>query len=161
MKIKNITERERDNPTLVTVYKEGLFYRVYNESAIWWTKNVKDIKLHKKYIKYIDRYILYGGFPANAKETVEEIILKKGKIVNDNENVIEIESDYKPGNDELTDWLNTISDSKLGKTKMNTDDIKSSGEFLEIIETIRNFQVGHKTPFEAMQLIVDLQKKLQ
>jgi len=66
-----------------------LFWHLFNESAIWWTVNVRRINLHKKHIKYLNDYILYGGFPGNVKEAYLKKIMQLGYKTEEKASLIE------------------------------------------------------------------------
>ena len=63
MKIKEILLLEEGNNSQVLLVKEGMFWRVYNQSAFLFTKHVKTLKLTKKFYKVVARKMIYGGFP--------------------------------------------------------------------------------------------------
>jgi hypothetical protein len=49
--------------TKFTLFKEGLFYKCYNEDALIFTENVKEYKVNAKYIKSVGADVLSLGFP--------------------------------------------------------------------------------------------------
>jgi hypothetical protein len=62
-KVKNSTSN-----TLFTLYKEGLFYKCYNEDAMVFAKLVKPYKVITKYIKSADAKVTSLGFPVSEVE---------------------------------------------------------------------------------------------
>lgn len=54
------------NPTKLTLFKEGMFYKCYNEDAMVFYKNIKEYKISPKYIKALKSTVLSLGFPKSA-----------------------------------------------------------------------------------------------
>ena len=46
-----------------TLFKEGLFYKCYNEDAMVFVKNVKDCKVSEKFVKSVGAEVYSIGFP--------------------------------------------------------------------------------------------------
>lgn len=61
--IKERIEREQSNCDKIYLYKEGIFYRAYERSAYLWITNICNYEIKKRYVKTIDRDIVYLGFP--------------------------------------------------------------------------------------------------
>jgi hypothetical protein len=49
--------------TKFTLFKEGLFYKCYNEDALVFTEKVKKYKVSAKYIKRVGAAVLSLDFP--------------------------------------------------------------------------------------------------
>lgn len=56
--------------TKLTLFKEGMFYKCYNEDAMVFTQHVKAYKLSRKFVKSVGVELVSIGFPI-AKEVVE------------------------------------------------------------------------------------------
>lgn len=54
--------------TRFTLFKEGLFYKCYNEDAMVFVNRVKKYKVNSKFIKSIGDEVLCLGFPASETE---------------------------------------------------------------------------------------------
>ena len=50
---------------LFTLYKEGMFYRCYNEDAMIFAQRVKAYKVNCKYVKSLGGEVLSLGFPVS------------------------------------------------------------------------------------------------
>ena len=48
-----------------TMYKEGLFYKCYNEDAMVFSQRVKAYKVSSKYVKSVGAEVLSIGFPVS------------------------------------------------------------------------------------------------
>ncbi len=51
------------NPTKIFLFKEGDFVQLYNINLCWFTRVIKMLNVHVKYIKETKQIIYYGGFP--------------------------------------------------------------------------------------------------
>ena len=54
--------------TIFTLFKEGLFYKCYNEDAMVFSKRVKNYKVNSKFVKNVGSTIFSLGFPASEVE---------------------------------------------------------------------------------------------
>lgn len=53
---------------IVTFFKEGLFYKCYNEDAMVFVQKIKEYKVSSKFIKSIGAEVLSLGFPVSEVE---------------------------------------------------------------------------------------------
>lgn len=51
-----------------TLYKEGLFYKCYNEDTMVFTQRVKEYKVNYKFVKSVGKDLLSLGFPVSETE---------------------------------------------------------------------------------------------
>jgi TRAP-type mannitol/chloroaromatic compound transport system permease large subunit len=56
------TQKSADEKVF-TLYKEGLFYKCYNEDAMVFTEKVKKYKVSARFIKTVGSQVLSLGFP--------------------------------------------------------------------------------------------------
>jgi len=56
------------NTQAFTMYKEGLFYKCYNEDAMVFSQQVKNYKVTAKFVKSVGAEVLSLGFPINEVE---------------------------------------------------------------------------------------------
>lgn len=56
------------NTTLFTLFKEGLFYKRYNEDAMVFVERVKAYKITAKFFKSADEIVYSIGFPVSEAE---------------------------------------------------------------------------------------------
>jgi DNA mismatch repair ATPase MutS len=54
------------NSTIFTLYKEGLFYKCFNEDAMVFAQKVKGYKVTNKFVKNVGAELLGLGFPMAA-----------------------------------------------------------------------------------------------
>lgn len=63
MKIENILKHEASNESSIILFKEGIFYRAYERSAMRFTEYIADFKVFKKFFKVVNSEVCYLGFP--------------------------------------------------------------------------------------------------
>ena len=66
-------------PTTLYLFKEGMFYKAYNQNAMWFVQHIKAYKVTAKYIKTIQQEEYFIGFPIKYLNsfTLEPYALKK------------------------------------------------------------------------------------
>ncbi|MDR3184794.1 MAG: four helix bundle protein [Prevotellaceae bacterium] len=65
MTTEEILQLEAPNATSIHFVLEGNFWHVYERSAFLAYKYIRELKMTRKYIKAVNRDIVYGGFPTN------------------------------------------------------------------------------------------------
>lgn len=179
MKLIEITENEKTNPCSVLLYKEGIFWRVYNQSAIWFTENIKRLSLRAKPVKYLGKHILYGGYPDSIHMELMKKVKDSGYNCNISTKITSIDSVDKPSHETLSEYINNLIEKieeKLPGENLklccnhpagNRDAYEKQDKGNKImkyellVDEIMGFPVVSKTPFEAMQFIIHLQNKLK
>ena len=63
MKIEEILSIESTNKDHVNLFKEGIFLRAYEHSAMRFTEYVAKFKVFKKHYKIVNADVCYLGFP--------------------------------------------------------------------------------------------------
>jgi len=135
----------------VNLYKEGLFWVAYEQSAyyIW---QLKGYKPSKKRYKNIDKEVVQLGFPkigSLLKNEDIEVVTQQDTFISFN-----TKSTIEPAAFKI--WKNTIN-SRLAVLKpMHIDNNIQQ----EIIKSICFFDCINKTPVEALFFINDLKKRI-
>tara|TARA_B100000768_G_C11117519_1_gene305963 strand:+ start:91 stop:396 length:306 start_codon:yes stop_codon:yes gene_type:complete len=44
-------------------FKEGMFFKVYNQNAMWFTQHIKVYKINSKFVKTVNQQLFSIGFP--------------------------------------------------------------------------------------------------
>jgi hypothetical protein len=135
----------------VNLYKEGVFWTAYEQSAyyVWLLKGYKPSK--KRY-KKMDKEVVQIGFPK-----VDEL------LENQNISIVAQQDTFISFNTitpiELVDfkrWKNALTSTPIGaKTTTTTTNIQQ-----EIIDSICVFDCINKTPVEALLFIDELKTKI-
>jgi hypothetical protein len=66
MKIKEILEIESNNGGVINLFLEGIFWKVYEQSAYLFSANVEAFAINKKMIKNVQKEIVSLGFPETS-----------------------------------------------------------------------------------------------
>ena len=66
MKIEKILEYEAQNNDTVILFKEGIFLRAYERSAMRFTEHIAPFKVFKKFYKIVNAEVCYLGFPMKS-----------------------------------------------------------------------------------------------
>lgn len=131
------------------LFKEGVFYKAYNQNAMWFVQNIKPYKVTVKHIKYLNQEVFSVGFPVNYLDTLNF----NNKILKTNDcttNTLCYTITQKNNNPKkYTNWC-----ASLPKQKVPIIKIKRT----EIIKQLQNFEMANKTPIEAFEL--DLEHNL-
>lgn len=151
-----------------TLFKEGLFFKCYNEDAMVFAKLVKPYKVSTKYFKNIGTDVLSLGFPASEAE--------KGKLAFDiiSEKLGDVKFDE--GSDKVTfslkenlkqcfdSWSDAMAKENAVKYNNKTDssllDI-SDPCGTELVTMIKSFDLANSTPMEGLIFIQQLKKEVQ
>ncbi len=105
MKIEEILTLESVNQDSILLFKEGIFLRAYERSAMRFTEYVADFKVFKKHYKIVNADVCYLGFPyANYK-----ILFEKHHIEDFSESDRQVVVFNCPSKGDYEDWKNRIS----------------------------------------------------
>ena len=77
MTISEILKIEDANTGSINLFKEGIFWRVYQKSAYLFTKYIKELKVLKKFYKNVNREVVYAGFPDIILPKIQELAQSK------------------------------------------------------------------------------------
>jgi len=147
MKIVDIIKTE-DNQSIF-LHNEGLFWRSYEYSAFAFVNSIKQYNAKKKFIKIVNRDIIFIGFPDSTLNNILALCKQNGFVINKSNNLIKIElSTKKEG---FVKWKNEIEIADSNKVKKNDE---------TLIERIASFPLATKTPMEAQQFLYQLQMEI-
>lgn len=159
----------RESETRISLYREGLFWKLYNISAFNFSRLVKPYYVKKKYIKEIKETVVSIGFPdAILQGNLEHLKLHCSDI-NIQDNIIEVE--LKNPVEGYQEWFNNIeiisADISKNVKKESSEEkkiVKTENEYTsiadQILKELRNFPIIQKTPLEVQMFVLELQKKL-
>lgn len=167
MLLKEKIARERE--TCISLYREGLFWKLYNISAFNFSRLVKPYSIKKKYIKEIKETVASIGFPDAILQGNLERMRPHCSDIKIQDNIIEVE--LKNPIEGYQEWFNNIEiisanipknakkespeEKKIVKTENECTLIAD-----QILKELRNFPIMQKTPLEVQMFVLELQKKL-
>ena len=142
--LDKVTLQQQDT-TKIFLFKEGIFYKVYNEGAF--LLKDKNYKVAVKKIKSIENEVLSIGFPVSVFEKLKD------------EFVFENFEGYSCcGNNETFDetvysvWCKEIINCQSDNSKIENQQ--------QIIEQLKNYPLATKTPIEVFAWVASLQSKI-
>lgn len=169
MKIETILQHEESNRDSVILFKEGIFLRAYERSAMRFTEHFAQFKVFRKYYKIVNTDVCYLGFPQKSFPT----LLEKFNDIRYTETDYYIVIFGCPSQTDFNRWkasvkLPTIEDVKpqiLLREKLKPKDLKNlqiykSGYdiMLELHRLVSNlprehkFSVGERIKSEAIEI---------
>jgi hypothetical protein len=155
----------------VNIYKEGLFWIAYEQSAYYfWQK--KGYKLTKKFIKSIRQEVVSCGFPQNALDSLVGEDEKSFVLTTDTPHLKTFLLENPMDLDAFEEWKTDLPLASFRGGSTNTPDAQSHTYDLshisppfgrdqrEIMEKLSAFPLADKTPMECMLFLSGLQKEL-
>ena len=152
--------RSSTDKAVFTLFKEGLFYKCYNEDAMVFVQKVKEYKVNLKFIKSVGDDVLSLGFPVSEveKENLKlQLISEAIDAVEYNEKpygvVFILKKDIKQN---FTDFYKEVKSSKSIVAEKHLDYKKSTNDIL--VKMIQEFDLANSTPMQGLLFIQDLKK---
>ena len=154
------------NKTRFTLFKEGLFYKCYNEDAMIFVQNVKKYKVSAKFVKSVGANVYSIGFPASevkkghlSFENISEKIGAKSYEIKDKHIVFLIgNADAKR---DYNEWTETIQEDKnVVAAKDPAPIYKTKLDMNGIINMIKNYDLANSTPMQGLNFIQQLKSEL-
>ena len=141
--LEKVTLQQQDT-TKIFLFKEGLFYKAYNEGAF--LLKDKNYKITVKQIKSIENEVLSIGFPISVLEK-----LKENRQPEEYDNYCSLQSNIVFSLLLYEEWYqNQIANIKR-------EDSKYLEEYT-LKDTIKNYPLANKTPIEDFIWVAKLQK---
>lgn len=138
------------NNNILVLNKEGLFYKLYNKHAMYFTQHIKLLKIQCKWFKNIEQHVFIVGFPASSFENLKDklqdlnITVEKDSL---SEN-IKLFIPEKIVDQVYLNWVSKQNTIKVNKITANA-----------IIDKLKTFQISNNTPMQAMQFLHNLQNQ--
>ncbi len=132
-----------------TLFKEGLFYKCYNEDAMVFVQRLRAYKVSTKFIKIVGDTVYSIGFPVGEVEKgnltlefISEKIAAKSFEIKETDvlflhNDGDLKNDYK-------DWIDTIQEQEIIKGSQESSALyKPPIHTTTIISMIKNYVMGN------------------
>ncbi len=140
--------------TVLCLHKEGIFYKLYNQHAMLFTQNIKQLKIKARFIKTVDQQVYSCGFPATIIEDVKKQLSAIGGEIDVSGKLLTVAAVNWEKKGDYNAWCNEQKQEELPPEK------KRDTALTDIEKQIVAFQVMRKTPMEAMDFILGLQEQL-
>jgi hypothetical protein len=149
--------------TRFTLFKEGLFYKCYNEDAMVFVNRVKNYKVNSKFIKSIGDEVLSLGFPASETEkdyltlpsileSIEATVYKEEPYGIVFSLKMDIKQNYLEYFEEIQKPKNIVADTLLEYNSTPKD---------LLIKMIQEFDLANSTPMQGLAFIQELKSQIK
>ena len=149
-------ESEKPHGVVRLVEANG-FYRAYNHSAYLFHQAIAKHKVTKKFVKNINKELVYIGFPADRLlERIGTRSHKKTEFGYD----VELTADELPSDEGYDEWRETVPTEAASRGDANS--LSLNGEELRrsVCERIRVFPMETKTLIEIAAFVAEIKKAL-
>lgn len=141
-------------PNMLYLFKEGMFYKVYNQNAMWFVNFIKPYKVAIKYIKNIQKNVYSIGFPINYLNNLSLQPMAVQNTENSIPQLICYTIKQQPiKQKEYINWCASLPNQNQPitlKTNRHTN----------IITQLQNFEMATTTPIQAFEFLLQLKKTL-
>jgi hypothetical protein len=151
MNLSNKLMMQGGNPDKIYLFKEGMFYKVYNEGAFL-LKELK-YKVSTKQLAKTKQWYLSIGFPESVLEN-----LKEKYTVNslETEGVQRLNALYNFEIVTFEAWKEALINTQVATINSVTNKLND----LNVLEEIKNYPLANKTPMEVFIWVSGLQLKI-
>ncbi|HID68902.1 MAG TPA: hypothetical protein EYP35_00195 [Desulfobacterales bacterium] len=153
MNTREKIDRAADTSQLC-LHKEGIFYKLYNQHAMLFTANIKELKINGKFIKAVNQQVYSCGFPSSIIEDIKKRLTAHGGVINESEKLLTAANIHWEKENDYSRWCEQQKQAAV-TAGTECDQGRTSIE-----KRISAFQVMRKTPMEAMNFIIGLQEEL-
>ncbi|MBQ7941986.1 MAG: hypothetical protein IJ328_06235 [Muribaculaceae bacterium] len=150
--IKERIEREQSNIDKIYLYKEGIFYKAYERSAYLWITNICNYEIKKRYVKTVDRMIVYIGFPISA---LENRLLNRVYREESEYTIVEPDTASVIDAEAYNEWHKALENEKekCGFPECNEPNAEA------IVDEIMKYPIETSSPIECMMFLSQLKKR--
>ena len=137
-------------------FKEGMFYKVYNQNAMWFTQHIKVYKINSKFVKTVNQQVFSIGFPqslvlANLLVSQNKALLK----IEETQGFIAYKINHSSNEQAYVSWCNEVQHNN------STTEIQKNTPSKTIVQELKNFDLVHKTPMQAFEFVARLKSIAQ
>ena len=163
MTILKKTENSADRKCF-TLYKEGFFYKCYNQDAMVFVKYVREYKVSCKFIKSVGSKVYSIGFPASEVEkgklSFEDISTKiGGKRFEIKSDLIVFYLKDTASKKAYKDWVEMQYENKIVMQEPETI-YPNTNKSERVLAMIRNYDLANSTPIDGLLFIQNLKEEL-
>ena len=151
-----------------TLFKEGLFFKCYNEDAILFAKLVKPYKVNTKYIKNIGADVVSLGFPVSETENGKLSFEKMCAILGSDSYDLGVDkvsfypkTDIKQGYEKWCESLVRESSTEYASKPIVNLASQNTPSATELIALIKNFDLANSTPMQALNFVQHLKQLVE
>lgn len=153
---------EHENPNQIHLYREGMFWKAYNQSAFHFFRLIKPYLVKKRYVKELKTEIVSMGFPHSILDDMLERLESVSVSTEKGEKEICIclqapQTGYEEWFQQFEVEEKSDSPNRVGSPVPEPDIHITKG----IIQALRDFPIMQKTPLEVQLFVLQLQEQLK
>lgn len=142
-----------------TFFKEGLFYRCYNEDAMIFMQHIKAYKVSSRFVKSVGAYVYSIGFPVSQVEkgalSLEFISEKTGaKTYHKTNGNITFQLEDTQLKAAYGNWKQIIDNTRAIEVKEPVEVYETN--YRKIIDRIKKYDLENSTPMQGLSFIQEL-----
>jgi hypothetical protein len=164
MTIKQKVDRSA-NIGIFTLYREGLFFKCYNEDAMIFSTRVKPYKIAAKHVKSAGCLVCSLGFPAStfgkndlSISSICEAIQAQDYTDQTYGIVFNLKADIKQGYEEFATVLENKLSSDTDASAREIHKVQSEPPNEMLARKIQSYDLANHTPMQAMHFIQELKE---
>lgn len=147
---------------VITFFKEGLFYKCYNEDAMVFTQKVRAYKVQVRYVKSVGSEVLSLGFPISEIEKENLKLQSISQAIGAESNkemphgiVFTLTEDIKQN------YPKYYEEIKKSKSIVAEKQLKYDTTPKDIFLKIQEFDLANSTPMQGMVFIQELKNQIK
>ena len=141
---------QNQDTSKIYLFKEGIFYKVYNEGAF--LLKDRNYKVAVKKIKGIENEVLSIGFPISILNRIVE----NGVSEEMHENYVSFQTHIVFSNNSYYQWRSNLTEIEKNKANLSNN----IGDYNTLIDSIKKYPLANKTPIEVFNWVSELQKSI-
>ncbi len=153
---------------IFTLFREGLFYKCYNEDAMVFSQRVKNYKVTSKIFKGVGAKVLSLGFPVSEVSTGKlsfDVLCKTLGAEKHDEKTEKVTFYLKDNIKEgYESWHENVVKENTAQYSYQTTSSKpkkNEAYRTEIVTMIKNYDLANSTPIQGLNFIQQLKMEIQ
>jgi len=148
-------------PNTLYLFKEGMFYKAYNQNAMWFVQQIKPYKVTVKYIKKIKQEVYSIGFPITYLASINLKPIALQNIANTTPKLLCYTITQQPIKQiNYINWCANLPRQNAQPIQIIQPNTNSTTMQTNIITPLQNFEMATKTPIQAFEFLIQLKKML-
>ena len=141
----------------IRIYKEGVFWMAYEQSAYWFHLQ-KSYKPTKKFVKTVSQDVVSIGFPSSALKGLETLY----KFTEDTDRIKVWLPEQEIDRSEFEVWKNALPvyEKTEGSGVPLPSVERAHAPSQQLVEKLRSFDLSNATPMQCMLFLSEVKKEL-
>jgi hypothetical protein len=146
-------------PNRLYLFKEGMFYKIYNQNAMWFVHHIKRYNVTVKYIKNIQQEVYSIGFPITYLASINLKPFALQNIANTTPKLLCYTITQQPIKQiNYINWCANLPRQNAQPIQIIQPNLNNITMQTKIINQLQNFEMATKTPIQAFEFLIQLKK---